>query len=184
MPMNARRAGFTLIEMVAVIIILGVLAAIAIPRFLEFRKEARTASVEALAAAIQTADAQIHVAARAKGLAFMAYSSYPTGSMSPTGTSNVRLWCGHPDVQWDGVGNSVFGANVAWGTGYHLSTQYRFGDFMFSTSSESGVQKAIWMLTTATNPNTCKVEYLYTPGSNPCPVIAVTPTVRRTVSGC
>jgi prepilin-type N-terminal cleavage/methylation domain-containing protein len=184
MDLKNRRSGFTLVEMVLALVILGVVAAIAIPKFLDVRREARQASVEALGAAIQAADAHIYVAAAAKGLSALSYSSYPTGSMSPTGTSNVRLWCGHPDVQWDGIGNAVLGANVVWGTGYHRPTQYRFGDFMFSKSTEAGIQKAIWQLTTASNPSNCKVEYLYTPGSNPCPAIPVTPTVRRTVSGC
>ena len=49
-----RSAGFTIIELVVVIILLGVLAAVALPRFIEVSDEAHTAQVEAVAGAFAT----------------------------------------------------------------------------------------------------------------------------------
>lgn len=53
--MKARQTGFTLIELVIVIVILGVLAASALPRFLDLTQEARVASVKGMAGGLQSA---------------------------------------------------------------------------------------------------------------------------------
>ncbi|MDF2183401.1 type II secretion system protein [Grimontia hollisae] len=55
-----RQGGFTLIEMIVVIVILGILAVTAAPKFLDFRDDARTASLEGLAAAMQSAASLAH----------------------------------------------------------------------------------------------------------------------------
>ena len=48
------RKGFTLIELVIVIVLLGILAVIAITRFVDFRKDAERAAEEATVGAIQS----------------------------------------------------------------------------------------------------------------------------------
>ncbi|WNO06241.1 pilus assembly FimT family protein [Rhodoferax mekongensis] len=49
-----RQSGFTLIELVMVIVILGILSAVAIPKFVDLRGDAQTAATQALAGAITT----------------------------------------------------------------------------------------------------------------------------------
>src|SRR5690554_6079974 len=52
---NRKEKGFTLIELVMVIVILGILAAFALPRFADFGGDARAASVQGLGGAIKSA---------------------------------------------------------------------------------------------------------------------------------
>ena len=58
--MNKAVSGFTLIELVIVITILGILAAFAYPRFASMEVEARIAAVEALTGSIRSTAVQAH----------------------------------------------------------------------------------------------------------------------------
>lgn len=55
--MKKSQAGFTLIELVMVIVILGVLAAVAIPKFIDLRADANTAAVSSVAGSLSAAAA-------------------------------------------------------------------------------------------------------------------------------
>jgi len=65
--MNKAVSGFTLIELVVVIIILGILGAVAFPRFASMNVEARKTAVNALGGSVRDATARARSQALAQG---------------------------------------------------------------------------------------------------------------------
>ncbi len=63
-----RQGGFTLIELVVVIVILGILAVTAAPRFLNLQDDARNATLEGLAGAINGAAGIVYGKAAIQGI--------------------------------------------------------------------------------------------------------------------
>jgi len=82
-----KQGGFTLIELVVVIALLGILAAFAIPRFASLEREARSATTQGLSGSVRSAAAMAH------GL-FLATGATPVNMEG----NNIVIVNGYPDA--------------------------------------------------------------------------------------
>jgi MSHA pilin protein MshA len=79
-----KQQGFTLIELVVVIIILGILAVVAAPKFINLQSDARASTLEGVKGALQGANTLVYSKAMIQGLGKAADESVTTdGSVTP-----------------------------------------------------------------------------------------------------
>ncbi|NNN44617.1 MULTISPECIES: type II secretion system protein [unclassified Vibrio] len=86
-----KQGGFTLIELVVVIVILGILAVTAAPRFINLQDDARDATLKGLQGAIQGASGMVYGKAAIKGL-----ESAVSGSVKSGAGEDVDIVYGYP----------------------------------------------------------------------------------------
>jgi MSHA pilin protein MshA len=137
--------GFTLIELVVVITILGILAAFAIPKFVALDTQARISTIKGLAGSVKSA------AALARSMA-MATGSVANVTMEG---ATVTLANEYPDATANGIALAV-NANTAAG-----------GDFTFAP----GGAVATWTKVGAPAPATCEVTYVPATAAGVPPVV-------------
>ncbi len=124
-----KRAGFTLIELIVVILILGILAAIAAPRFVSLTGQARVSALNGLRAAVSSASTLANALQVSQGLASNA-------SISIEGTT-VTMKNGYPTQAAGGIDLAV-----------------RFDAATFSTSGSM-----TFLVTGAPDNTNCKFTY-------------------------
>ncbi|HET8552992.1 MAG TPA: type II secretion system protein [Gammaproteobacteria bacterium] len=141
-----KQQGFTLIELVTVIIILGILAAFAVPRFINLTSSARAATIDGLSGSIKAASALAHAAYIVKDGSGMAT---PPSTIAMDGAT-VDLIHGYPTASSRGIAAAL--QNVD-------SFQHASGTFWLKGDG-------------GTPPDDCKVTYAAASSTTP-PVITV-----------
>lgn len=92
----SRQSGFTLIELVMVIVILGILAAFALPRFADLRSDSNLAALKAMGGAIKSAASIVHAKALVEGVQ---NQKTATIDLDGDGVEEVGIRYGYPSAK-------------------------------------------------------------------------------------
>ncbi|WP_097462362.1 prepilin-type N-terminal cleavage/methylation domain-containing protein [Mangrovitalea sediminis] len=149
-----QQKGFTLIELVMVIVILGILAAFALPRFADLGGDAKVATLKGTAGAVRSASSIVHSA-------FLAAGDSAATTATVEGTK-IDLTNGYPAAKAGSNGSIVDAAQI--------SSQ----DYTMDTSTAG---TALIELKGAKSPPTCSVKYVEAASGG-------SPTITYDITGC
>ena len=124
-----RSAGFTLIELVIVIIILGILAVTAAPKFLDLQDDAKKAAADGVKAAVASSAQIVYSKAVILGLET---SAAATGAVTVADGKKVDLVYGYPAATSAGIGNAADIDEKTW-----PGERTTDGTFVYATSGST-----------------------------------------------
>src|SRR5690554_6072498 len=105
--MKTQQKGFTLIELIIVIVVLGILAVTAAPQFFNFSTDARESAIQGLAGAVNSARDIVHGKALIEGI--------ENAPSTTTTAGAVDVVYGYPAATEDGIIKALNLSVTEWG---------------------------------------------------------------------
>ncbi|WP_284048204.1 type II secretion system protein [Marinobacter sp. ATCH36] len=151
---NRKEKGFTLIELVMVIVILGILAAFALPRFADLSGDAEVASIEGARGSLKSAMGIVHAKALAEGK-----NAAPTESETvKLEGKEISLAYGYLAADVDSIREAAQLEDYEIGTDgayVAIANEAEKPCFTFTAASDSNTPSSVGEVTTMSADTTC-----------------------------